>query len=95
MSNFELFISLGVITLTWLGAIYFLLYTFLSQKDTPNGLTRYEKFWRNMNKRKKPQRLCGYHLTLEFRSSSLALVDGKNCEICHREALKKGKKKNV
>lgn len=48
------------------------------------SLSSYVNVFKRLTK-SKPQILCGYHLTLEFRHSTLAVVDGKNCEVCKRE----------
>lgn len=39
-------------------------------------------------KRKKIERLCGYHMASVARRASLALLDSTNCEMCKKEGYR-------
>lgn len=67
--------GLLILALAWLGFGLIMYFCFLYSKAKIKFIIKYIK----------TQRLCGYHLTGDFRSRSLAVVDGRNCEICMKE----------
>lgn len=94
MTPKQLVASLVILILTWVGVIVFICLNFFRRKPDPKEPNNYQRIVKKFKPRIQSQRLCGYHLTAQYRHSTVAIVDGRNCEVCAKEEnAKKGKKK--
>lgn len=75
--------SLVLLLLGWLVyMIFFVRFLFATSKL---DIKRRKKLVSRLRKRFGAPRLCGYHIGLTMRRGEMAIVDGKNCELCKKE----------